>query len=39
MSKDYETNETIKILDDITTFEAGKNPQFAAKNISEKYKN
>ena len=39
MSKDSETNETINISDDIATFEAGRNAQFSAKNISEKDKN
>ena len=38
MPKDAETVETIKILDDITTLEPGKNAQLAAKKISEKYK-
>ena len=32
------TAETIKILDDITILEPGKNAQIAAKKISEKYK-
>ena len=36
--KDSETTETIKILDDIATLEAGKNAQLSAKKISEKYK-
>ena len=38
MPKDAETVETIKILDDITTLEPGKNAQLAAQKISEKYK-
>ena len=38
MTKDAETVETIKILDNIATLEPGKNAQLAAKKISEKYK-
>ena len=38
MLKDSKTTETIKILEDITTLEPGKNAQLAAKKISEKYK-
>ena len=38
MTKDSETTETIEILDDTATLEAGKNVQLAAKKISEKYK-
>ena len=38
MPKDSETTETIKILDDIATLEAGKKAQLTAKKISEKYK-
>ena len=36
--KDLETNETIQLLDDISTLEPGKNGQLPAKKISEKYK-
>ena len=38
LPKDNETNEILKVLDDITTLEPGKNIQLAAKKISEKYK-
>ena len=38
MSKDAETVETIKTLEDIATLKPGKNAQLAAKKISEKYK-
>ena len=36
--KDSETADTIKTLEDIATFEPGKNAQLAAKKISKKYK-
>ena len=36
--KDLETNETIQLLDEISTLEPGKNAQLAVKKISEKYK-
>ena len=38
MSKDAETVETIKTLEDIATLKPGKNAQLAAKKISEKCK-
>ena len=38
MPKDHETAEIIKVLNDITTLEPGKNAQLAAKKISNKYK-
>ena len=36
--KNLESNETIRLLDEIATFESGKKAQLAAKKISEKYK-
>ena len=38
MSKDAETVETIKTLEDIATLKPGKNAQLAGKKISEKCK-
>ena len=36
--KDMPAEETIQLLNDITTLEQGKNAELAAKRISEKYK-
>ena len=38
MPKNHESNETIRLLDEIATFVPGKKAQLAAKKISEKYK-
>ena len=38
LPKYNETTEILKVLDDITTLEPGKNAQLAARKISEKYK-
>ena len=36
--KNLESNETIRLLDELATFEPGKKAQLATKKISEKYK-
>ena len=36
--KNLESNETIRLLDEIATFEPGKKAQLAAKKVSEKHK-
>ena len=38
MPKNPESNETIRLLDEIATLVPGKKPQLAAKKISKKYK-
>ena len=38
MPKNHESNETIRLLDEIATFVPGKKAQLAAKKISEKFK-
>ena len=37
-SEDSETAENLKLLDEIASFEPGKNAQIAARKISQKYK-